>query len=452
MSRVNGLFVLLPMLAGAFFIVEPASAEGKNAAPIPGPRSCFFARGPHGADPYINVAYPDAAAYYWSAVFSTPKGATLILKGDFAYARYQSLISYDGRGRPIEAVADYLIEPAPGSANPYVAGAQRRGENRSYELEVMASAPDTRLNEGERLDNQTRNFFHAPPYGPGQQSILYRIYVPDDGLDVTGGVPLPEPVLTLASGKVLTGEAACKALKVNQPLALTADAVGIPPGLYRKLLTQADKPDTWPAQNPPQWFVQMDRESLIGIYTGELTENPRRSEGGFYPNPDNNYVRTIVNRKHGKVFVLQGKMPVISATSQRNPIMNYGELRYWSMCSNQGLANTRVNDCLYDEQVPLDADRRYTIMISRAEDRPRNAIAECGIAWLPMADDGDGLMDDDVTVVQIRNMLADTNFKHAVQRVEKIGDERAVMGPYLPRAYYMMPNMVESLFTCQAGS
>jgi len=77
---------------------------------IPGPRSCFWKYGPHSADPYINLAYPDASVFYWAATFSTPAGATLELDGDFAHARYQSLISYDERGRPIESLADYLID------------------------------------------------------------------------------------------------------------------------------------------------------------------------------------------------------------------------------------------------------------------------------------------------------------------------------------------------------
>ena len=26
---------------------------------VPGPRDCFWSRGPHSGDPYINLAYPD---------------------------------------------------------------------------------------------------------------------------------------------------------------------------------------------------------------------------------------------------------------------------------------------------------------------------------------------------------------------------------------------------------
>ena len=132
--------------------------------------------------------------------------------------------------------------------------------------------------------------------------------------------------------------------------------------------------------------------------------------GGFYPNLDNNYVRTIINRKHGKVFVLRGKLPKTPKTYHGDEIRTSGDLVYWSLCSNQGFANTRVNDCLFDEQVPVNETGEYIIAISREEDRLRNAYPECGIGWLPMADDGDGVLDEDVRVVQIRNMLASPGF------------------------------------------
>lgn len=82
-------------------------------------------------------------------------------------------------------------------------------------------------------------------------------------------------------------------------------------------------------------------------------------------------------------------------------------MRYWSLCSNQGFANTRVNACLFD---------------------------------------------DDVTVVQIRNMLASPDFPHAIQRVQEQGQLEAVMGPYLPMTMYLQPNQVETFFPCYPGS
>ena len=42
-------------------------------------------------------------------------------------------------------------------------------------------------------------------------------------------------------------------------------------------------------------------------------------------------------------------------------------------------------------QIPLDADGDYTIVYSRAEDRPANATAENGVAWIEWSPRGEGL-------------------------------------------------------------
>ena len=50
-----------------------------NDIGVPGPKDCFWSRGPHGADPYINLAYPDANVFYWAAAFSMPDDTELYL-------------------------------------------------------------------------------------------------------------------------------------------------------------------------------------------------------------------------------------------------------------------------------------------------------------------------------------------------------------------------------------
>ena len=55
--------------------------------PIPGPRDCFWARGPASADPYLNLAYPDANVFYWAAVFTIPNDSELNIEGNFPYSR-----------------------------------------------------------------------------------------------------------------------------------------------------------------------------------------------------------------------------------------------------------------------------------------------------------------------------------------------------------------------------
>jgi len=220
---------------------------------LPGPRTCFWTRGPVSKDPYMNIAYPDAGVFYWSAVFTIPAGAKLQLEGQFPHARYMSLISYDGRGAPIESLADYLIQPDENSTNPYVVDNDRNGINRKYTLDILnAASPQNREEgirlakpdqlEGNSLESNLTNTLHAPSYANGQQSILYRIYVPDKNTSETGGVPMPAPILTLSTGEVLRGSDACKALNASQQLLITPNAVGVPMSTYRDLINQPHKP------------------------------------------------------------------------------------------------------------------------------------------------------------------------------------------------------------------
>jgi len=450
----RGRFVALGAAAlGAVALSSPGAAQDSAAPakdPLPGARSCFWARGPVSGDPYINIAYPDAGTFYWAAVFTIPADAKLTLEGAFAHSRYMSFISYDGAGVPLDDVADYLIAPKAGSTNPFLPGADRTSAHRDYSLDVVDAKPDPNFKFGMNLVGVSRDKIAAPKYGQGQQALLYRIYARDKGVDETGGAGLPAPVLTFADGKVLKGAEACQALKTRQPLQLDPAAMAAPMEKYYELLAAAAKISPYhPATNPATWYQQLDREALYDIYTGKaFSPDAARSTGGFYPNLDNQYIRTILNRKLGKVFVVRGKAPTTPKTVNGDAKMGTGDLRYWSFCSNQGFANTRVNDCVHDENVPVGPDGYYTIVVSRKADRPRNAIPQCGVAWLPMADDGDGAVDPDVTVLQLRNMLGTQDFPHSIQAIGKPGDEAKDMGEYFPRGRYLTTSAFETAVPC----
>lgn len=440
------------IMSPAAMAADAAKAVAAGKDPIPGPRNCFWLRGPASADPYINIAYPDSGTFYWAAVFTAPPGAKLRVEGQFAHARYISFISYDGAGVPIESVADYLIQPKPGSSNPFLSGADRTVTQRSYSLELASTPPPANQPVGMNLKGQTRSVLHAPPYGSsGQQTVLYRIYARDNGTDETGGTGLPEVVLTLADGKELRGPQACQALKTRQPLQIDPSAMAVPMEKYHELIDAAKaKGPSFPATNPPTFYQQLDRQALYDIYLGKpMRADARKSEGGFYPNLDNQYIRTIVNRRLGKVFFLRAKAPTTPKTVKGDARFGDGDLRYWSWCSNQGFANTRVNECVHDENIPVGPDGYYMLAVSRAADRPRNARTECGIAWLPMADNGDGAVDEDATVLQLRHMLGAGDFKFAVQGVQSHGSMAKDMGEYYPKGRYMSTSAFETAVPCQ---
>ncbi|MDH0625189.1 hypothetical protein N5E31_06575 [Pseudomonas chengduensis] len=138
-----------------------------------------------------------------------------------------------------------------------------------------------------------------------------------------------------------------------------------------------------------------------------------------------------------------------TATYNGNTKFEDGDLRYWSWCSQQGYASGRVNKCLFDEQIPVDANGYYTLVLSRESDRPRNAINECGVSWLPIADVGDGTGDPDLSFLVLRNMLGRGEFKHAVQNIKSQETIQQDMGDYFPRARYTTVSSFETAVPCQ---
>ena len=132
--------------------------------------------------------------------------------------------------------------------------------------------------------------------------------------------------------------------------------------------------------------------------------------------------------------------------------MGAGEVRYASFCMNESVKTTRVMDCVFDEEVPTDEDGFYTIVVSRIEDRPKNAKQACGAAWVEWSPRGDGFEDPDFGWFQIRNMIPDVSFNHAVQNTAVPGDEIEAMGDYLPNVeYYDSAEDYEAL-KCAGGA
>jgi hypothetical protein len=115
--------------------------------------------------------------------------------------------------------------------------------------------------------------------------------------------------------------------------------------------------------------------------------------------------------------------------------MGTGLLRYWSICSNDGLSE-RYFDCLTDDTIITDPLGNYTIVVSNTQNRPSNATASCGISWLNW-----GPLSDSLLIV--RNMLPAPTFSQAIQRV-LVGHEAAGMGAYYPSTAYTTRAGVES--------
>lgn len=398
----------------------------------------------------INIAYPDAGANYWAAGYTLPEGATLRIRGQYPHARFASVQSYDLLGAGVDALNDSTIAPDPGSANPFRPGVRRDVKRRSFTVTLADTPPAAPLNPDQRAGQPARNVLATKPVGDttGLHTVLWRVYVPDRGRGLRGGVSLPVPELTLADGRVLTGQALCDAVTSQEHRLPDLSALLISTQQYDAMRYRPGVPPYFPAERRPLWRVQYNRAYLLSLWTGETIADPvKGGQAGFYPNIFNQYVRAAVNRKLGPIVAFRGKLPTTPRTSSGSGgPMPVTQLRYASFCMNESPLTTRVMSCLYDEQIPLRSGRRYIVVTSRAADRPRNATRRCGVAWVKWSPRGDGGRDHDFGWMQLRNMLPSPSFHHAIQDTRRPGDEKRVLGSYLPTgSYYASKRAFEKL-------
>lgn len=118
------------------------------------------------------------------------------------------------------------------------------------------------------------------------------------------------------------------------------------------------------------------------------------------------------------------------------------QVRHWSLCNYGAIANPPLipanTDCLFDQEVPTDSHGYYTIVVSLPQDRPRNAIARCGVAWMNWTTKGDDVPGGHNRLISLtmRNQLASPSFSHAIDKISAPGTERKVMGDYYPNGTY----------------
>lgn len=377
--------------------------------------------------------FPEESATYWLARFRLPAGARLRLRGRYSQSRYQSINAYSD-GEPTDALPDIQTAPDAGSVNPFVAGHRRDGARRSYTVTV--------LDEDRPSTLRAPNTLYARASGGAAIELFYRVYEPDRGIDLDGGTGLPEPELVRADGSVSRGSAACAAVNDGDR---SIPQQTIAPQLWR---TGRNAPGcdgaTNPAYNPVRWerFFNIDYAQLAVILDctnqgrAQRLSSPPEERGGFYSNRDNAYIFAHLSRKFGRVLTVTGRLPTVPRTFDHQRRMEPGQLRFWSLCTGESRVTVRTPDCVADRELPVDSARRFTVVVSRREDRPVNATERCGVSWIDWGDRGDGAGDPDYAALILRNMLPAAGFSQAVQRVQRPGTEPDVMGAHFPATGY----------------
>jgi hypothetical protein len=401
--------------------------------------------------------WPDKRPTYFMGQLKMPPGATLTMRGRFPHARYIKLALYRferntfvALGR--ESLAGWDIEPDPRSSNPYGEGADRTVKNRDYTVRVVTEDPPT------KSALRAANTLYA-----GKQEreiqIVFRIYVTDLGYDGAGLAPADSPFSSgplvayeaqLADGTHIAAEDVVK--RFGRPLG------SAPPPMAanswyalvnsRKNDPRLD-PSTAPAREDAPWEIFWGiKYTVIGAFQppeerAKLTLQTEMEGGG---DPTTVYMVTYLSRRFGPVYVFRARLPTFLDTYAGAKTMPRGQAKYWSVVTVGSAPSGELWDGVFDMMVPLDKDGYYTIVVSRPEDRPRNATREHGITWIDWGP-GEGLHDrrnrTDWGMLLMRFIACDPDWEHSPAKVHKPGMEQAIMGPYYPKGYYTTKEQFE---------
>ncbi len=280
--------------------------------------------------------------------------------------------------------------------------------------------------------NPTKNSGHS---NAALYIVIDRTYRPDKGFDPGGGEPLPTVTVNLVGG-------ASRALDSSGCASAQDPDLGVD-----SLLTSTSLPSVvpggpcYPGLNLPQWhkFTNLATAEVYGtdncLTDSSLSEALIKTtdmipEGGFLENLENKYVSALLNADaYGRVVVIKSRVPTTPDTFNNASAMGSGQLRYWSVCSNDPIT-TRFYACVMDDGLTrLDAQGDYCLVVSTPAHRPRNADTDHGVNWLPY-----GPLHANLVIE--RNMLPDPGFTNSIQNAT-LGSEVHDLGAYYPAATYM---------------
>ncbi len=440
MKRLAVLLGLLVLAVGALATLPAAASAAPAAQQFPY-CSWWLKTTPSTA----NVAFPDAAATYWTTPFLAGDGVSIEVDGTYPDARYMSFNVYDDAFGSFttngvsSGVADYLIAPSSGSINPFQVAGVAGG---SFALTLVGDPQVGQPNTLPLAPSGEATGKLGAPIG----YLVYRTYLPTGG---NGTVELPTLTLVEDGNRVTlprcpqaTGRIAASAKSaktVRQALQALATRLDVEPAAVARAALKAighklkggssgTDPCRGSACPPPLQFFRA---------TASTTN-------AFFPNVDNAYVSALFRPHPGTVIVVRGKAATSPPGTSPVPWPQASlQLRYWSLCNNiyrkpwPVVANPQPGGgvdygCAADDATTLDADGDYAYVV--APERRQADVEAAGGTFVPLS----ATKPKARQLLILRNMLPNDDFDYAIQNAPQNGDPAsaaAAMGEYYPRAY-----------------
>lgn len=476
------LFATLLGVAGQASAV-PDDGTVSPAYPMPGfppeatppyaTNTCWWGPPVNWHNPVENQAAVETNVMYYFSKFTLPANADLEVKGEFPHSRFFSFQSYKTVNGEPGVVNDVLfdkdVQPDPLSRNPFQPGVPRNVDRRFYTVKFSQQPPPP---AGQPREKNTLYVGTEGQVGqPQEVQVFIRVYL-FDRLPVpviSGQVSMPKPAIVYDNGQRVRGNAACQATGVtNYGTGAALTPGGFPNALYIALRNLGGFGH--PAEATPVWNLYFNTDQTFApFFKGTPLEFlipslPTQVTQGFYANAGNRYIYSYLDRRFGpdptghNIAVVRAKMPTHPDTvlGQRRPMAQDTEVRYASMCNDSSLAIGPPNlfnwgVCVYDEQMPVDRNGYWTIVVSLPEDRPANATKECGVIWMDWGRLGDWLGNPNLIMLLWRNQLSNPDWEHNMNNITVPGTEKAVLGPYYPDSYYTSKPLFDQQWSCNRG-
>lgn len=394
--------------------------------------------------------YPDGASTYFVADIILPRRSKLILDGQYPHSRYFSFtIASDlGNGQLGNGISleDADIVPNRGSKNPFIPSNSRNVVNRNYTVYIkwgnapIKPEPNT-LYVG-RLTNE-------------RVHLSLRCYLSDEGYDGTGviklsdddGFGLPDVTLKLESGETISGPQLLKVLQATK----NGDPNGYTVAQWLSEVKNSKDPISAPATNPPVTEIFWNTDySITGLFIVDtpltrVIRYPPTNSGGFANNPATKYILSILSFSFNDIVVIEGKMPTHPATRRgENTLPKDPQVQYFSISTAASPPSGEGWVTIFDEQIPIDKNGHYKVVISWPWNRPGSAIESNGFIWLNPSNGEGHYIGSRIWVlgVYFRFILPSPNWKESPDTIPMPTVEKPVvngqdyMGEYWPVISY----------------
>lgn len=318
------------------------------------------------------------------------------IQGQFPYARYFGINLYDAdEATDFAGLADREMVPNTGSRNPFAIGGHNQKsidpDHRSYTIWLVSESVAARL--GKEQVRMLTNHVNIMTYPDGISMLAYmnRVYRPNRGQNLLGGVPLPT----------------VKALKLDGTKAT-------PPKLMHQLGRAVED-----IKSKLHMFL-FNRDfianwNLMKKFAGSREIRFHRvTDAGLFPNAHMEYIVASLDQFYwNKVAVLtMKKTPNADDTFDGGDLQNNVDVRYWSFCVGD-LAGTGTPDCLCDDEIHKNPDgSSVTIVI--APFYLKSKIQQAGLNYMAW-----GLTFKPLVIH--RHMLAAEDFAGKIGNVHAIG-------------------------------